>query len=37
MDGESIVVTAEDLSDAIACIKEFSSGLQVQINAVVNA
>lgn len=36
LDGENIVVTAEDLSNAIICIKEFSSELQIQINGIVN-
>jgi len=37
IDDEIIVVTAEDLSNAIVFIKEFSSELQIQINAVVNS
>ncbi|MDD2776301.1 MAG: hypothetical protein PHU06_10120 [Gallionella sp.] len=37
LDGEHIVVTAEDLYNAILCIKEFSSDLQAQINGEMKA
>lgn len=37
LDGESIVVTADDLSSAIGYIKEFSVELQTEINEQLNA